>query len=116
MGGFNAFLGAERLQVDRFTGLVGIDLLADFLGIAFVQKLRNRVVDEVRITKRGVAVDVGVTHGLDHGADCLGRTITHVGKRVALQHVQDLADDDAAGRRGRRGDDVVATVVAFDRL
>ncbi|MNW11007.1 hypothetical protein D3C71_2083500 [compost metagenome] len=46
----------------------------------------------------------------------VGGAIAHVGNGVAFENVEDFADDHATGGWRRRGDDVIAAVVALDRL
>ena len=109
---------AEALgrQVRRDAGAVRIDLGPDLLGIGVAGQLRDRVLHEVRVAERGVAVDIGVPHRLDHQPRRLRRAVAEVGDRIALEDVQDLADDQPARRRRRRRDDVVAAIVALHRL
>ena len=45
-----------------------------------------------------------------------GAVVLHAGQIEVLQNVQNLHDDGAAGRRGRRGDDLIAPVGALDGL
>ncbi len=116
MRGLDAFGEPQRLQVGGSARLEGVDLGADFLGVGLVQQLGDRILDEIRIAERSVAVDIGIAHRLDHQMHRLGGAVAEIGERIAFQHVEDFADDDAAGGRRRRGDDVIAAIVALDRL
>ncbi|MCY1241417.1 hypothetical protein D9M72_543150 [compost metagenome] len=57
-----------------------------------------------------------MAHRLDHRVNRVRGAIAHVGKRIAFEHVEDFTDDHATGRRRRRGDDVIAAIIALDRL
>lgn len=46
----------------------------------------------------------------------LGRAVAEIGERISFENVEDFADDHAAGRWRRRGDDLIAAVIAADRF
>ena len=104
-----------RLDVLGHAGLVRVDHGADLGRVILVEQVIERVLHEVRIAEIAVAVDVGVAHGFDLVVHGLRRVVAQLLERIAFQDVEDLADDHAARARRRRGDDVVAAVVAFDR-
>ena len=112
-----AFVRRRRPASRSFeiAGLVRIDRGADLRGVGLVEQAVERVLDEVRVAEVAVAVDVGVAHRLDLIVHRLRRAEARVLERIALEDVEDLADDHAARARRRRGDDVIAAVVAFDR-
>ncbi len=105
--GLDVFRDARLGRVDRGTNLGGV---------IFREQAIERVLDEVGVAERAVAIDVGMAHRLDLVVHGLRRTKAQLFQRIALEHVQDLANDHTARARRRRRDDAVAAVVAFDRL
>ncbi len=71
-----------------------------FGGIALVQQMGDRHVDEPGVANMAVLVDGRDLHRLCHGADVVGRVMAHRGQIEILQDVQHLQNHDAAARRG----------------
>ena len=102
-------------QVARDARLGRVDRSANLLGVALVQQAIERVLHEVRIAEIAVAIDVRMPHGLYLVVHRLRGAKPEILQRIALEDVEDLADNHSAGAWRRRRHDVVAAIVAFDR-
>src|SRR6202158_849350 len=94
------FLGAERAL--RF------DTLAQFGGVSAREQPRDRNPHEFRIAEKPRTVGVSDFHRLDHEMRTLDRGGAENGKIVALKDVQDLDEMNAARRRPRHRENLVA--------
>ena len=103
------------LQVVRDPGAGRIDGGTDFRGVGLVEQALDRVLHEVGIAERVVAVEVGMAHRLDLYVHRGRRVKAPFAERIALEDVEHLAQDHAARARRRRRDDLQAAVVALDR-
>lgn len=103
------------LDFGRIPGFVRLDGRADLSGIALVDQPGHGIFDKIRIPQVGIAIHVGMAHGLDLVMHGLGRAETPFLERVALQNIQHLADGYPARAGRRRGKHPVPTVITLNR-
>ena len=92
---------------------VGIDAGAKLRGVALRHQPRQRRAHHRRIAEIGGAVGIGAPHRLDHQVQPRG--VVLLVELVAFEDVEHLDQHDAARRRRRHRDDLVAAIAAAHR-